>query len=93
MLLCEVHSSTIFLVDGSYGQCSQGETCRPTVQCSAQFPNTEDLKEHTCQLNDLSPGICCKDITKSWGSFSLRTVQKSGTGFDTRSFTPFFDAR
>ena len=79
-----------FSVDDSLGQCSRGEKCRPTVQCSSQFPKTKDLTSRTCQLDDLSPGTCCKDVTKSWGFMSDKTV---GLAADTRSISIPFNAK
>ena len=86
-------SFPLFSVDDSYGQCSRGEKCRPTVQCSSQFPKTKDLTSRTCQLDDLSPGTCCKDITKSWGPMSDKTVQSGGLAANTRSFSIPFNAK
>ena len=47
-------------------KCGSGRTCRPTVQCSAQIPDTKDLKNLMCQLEDGSSGTCCNDVPKSW---------------------------
>ena len=82
-----------FLVDDSKGECSRREKCRPTVQCSSQFPRTEDLSRRACTLDDLSPGTCCKDITKSWGPYSDKSVQCGGLAADSRSFSIPFDAK
>ena len=47
-------------------KCGSGKTCRPTVQCSAQIPDTKNLKNSMCQMEDGSTGTCCKDVPKSW---------------------------
>jgi len=91
--LCKKECPNHKPVDDSYGQCSRGEKCRPTVQCSSQFPKTKDLTSRTCQLDDLSPGTCCKDVTKSWGPMSDKVVQSGGLAADTRSFSIPFDAK
>jgi len=76
-------------------QCRGGEKCRPTVQCNSQFPKTKDLKRRACQLDDHSPGTCCKDISKSWGPRSDLTVQRGGIGSSAglRQANIPFDAR
>ena len=62
----------------SVSKCGSGKTCRPTVQCSAQIPDTKDLKNAMCQMEDGSTGTCCKDVPKSWGPMADKVVQSGG---------------
>ena len=66
-------------------KCGSGKTCRPTVQCSAQIPDTKDLKNSMCQMEDGSTGTCCGDVPKSWGPMADKVVQRGGIA---ASFVP-----
>ena len=50
------------------------------MECAAQYPTTRALSKHVCELDDGSPGTCCKDITESWGSMADKVVQPGGIG-------------